>query len=481
MDTQKLSGFVADAWRNSILPALEDFVRIPAKSPAFDKDWAAHGELQRAVELAAAWCRERSVAGMKVEIVQLTGRTPTLVVEVPAFKGPNAQELGPEAPSGTVLLYGHLDKQPEVTGWDADKGPWKPVVQNGRLYGRGAADDGYACFASLTALEALQAQSVGHARCLLLIETSEESGSPDLAAYIDHLAPRIGTPDLVVCLDSGAGDYERMWICTSLRGNVTGDLSVETVREGVHSGDASGIVPSSFRVLRQLLDRLEDARTGEILLPELHADIPSHRAREAVEAATVLGDDVHLKYPFHPGVQPMGRDGADRILWRTWRPTLSITGAEGLPRIADAGNVLRPLTALKLSFRLPPTVRPKVAMAAIERALTTDPPAGARVRWSNVDGATGWDAPAYEPWLASALDEAASAYFGCPAIGLGEGGTIPLMGLLAQKFPKAQFVITGVLGPGSNAHGPNEFLHLDLAERLTSATAHIVACHARRS
>ncbi len=473
MDQRSLAHFVAGAWKGSILPALIDYVRIPAKSPAFDADWAKHGELDRAVELAAAWCRERKVAGAKVEIVRLPGKTPTLVIEVPAF--------GTPAPRGTVLLYGHLDKQPEVTGWDANKGPWTPVVENGRLYGRGSADDGYACFASLTAIEALQAQKAPHARCFLLIETSEESGSPDLSAYVDHLAPRIGDPDLVVCLDSGAGDYERMWICTSLRGNVTGDLKVETVREGVHSGDASGVVPSSFRVLRQLLDRIEDSRTGEIKLPELHATIPPHRLKESQEAAEVLGDDVHAKYPFHPGVQPMGKDGADRILGRTWRPTLSVTGAEGLPRLADAGNVLRPMTALKLSFRIPPTVKPAVAMAAIERALTSDPPSNAKVTWSNSKGSTGWDAPAYEPWLASALEEAARMTFGKPAIGLGEGGTIPLMGLLAAKFPKAQFVITGVLGPGSNAHGPNEFLHLEMAERLTTATAFIVGRHAERA
>ncbi|MEZ6015137.1 MAG: M20/M25/M40 family metallo-hydrolase [Planctomycetota bacterium] len=470
METRALAQFVARAWQDSILPALTDYIRIPAKSPAFDADWAAHGELERAVELAAAWCRERRVAGLAVDIVRLPGRTPTLVVEAPASGAP--------APAGTVLLYGHLDKQPEVTGWDANKGPWTPVVEDGRLYGRGSADDGYACFASLTAIEALQAQGAPHARCVMLIETSEESGSPDLSAYVDHLAPRIGEPDLVICLDSGAGDYERIWLCTSLRGNVTGDLSVETVREGVHSGDASGVVPSSFRVIRELLDRIEDSRTGRVLLRELDAAVPAHRQREAAEAAVVLGDEVHTKYPFQPGVRPMGRDGADRILARTWRPSLSITGAAGLPSLADAGNVLRPLTALKLSFRLAPTTTPEVALAAIEQALTAAPPSGAKVTWANAKAATGWDAPAYEPWLAAAIQDASLEFFDRPAVGLGEGGTIPLMGLLAQKFPKAQFVITGVLGPGSNAHGPNEFLHLQMAERLTAATAFILGRHA---
>jgi acetylornithine deacetylase/succinyl-diaminopimelate desuccinylase-like protein len=372
-------------------------------------------------------------------------------------------------------MYGHLDKQPEVTGWDDDKGPWEPVVQDGKLYGRGAADDGYAVFGSLGALEALQDQGAPHPRCVCLIETSEESGSPHLAAYVEHLAERIGTPSLVVCLDSGAGDYERMWLCTSLRGNVTGDLRVSTVSEGVHSGDASGVVASSFRVARRLLDRVEDVDTGEVILPALRAEVPADREAQARAAAAVLGDSVHDKYPFQPGVRPMGADGVERVLARTWRATLSVTGAAGMPPLEHAGNVLRPETALKLSFRTAPTTDPDVAVAAIREALEADPPYGARVSFENADGATGWNAPPFAPWLDEAIQGASREFFGEAAVSLGEGGTIPLMGLLGESFPEAQFVITGVLGPGSNAHGPNEFLHLEMAERLTACIAMIVA------
>ncbi|QDV06084.1 hypothetical protein Poly30_15880 [Planctomycetes bacterium Poly30] len=467
LDPRALMAHVQNNWKTSILPALSDFIQIPAKSPAFDKNWAANGFLNEAVELAAKWARARKLAGLEVEIVRLDGLTPTLLVEVPAF--------GEGASDATVLMYGHLDKQPEVTGWDANKGPWKPVVENGKLYGRGAADDGYAVFGSLGALEALQAEGVAHPRCVVLIETSEESGSPHLAAYVEHLSARIGTPSLVVCLDSGAGDYERMWLCTSLRGNVTGDLRISTVTEGIHSGDASGIVPSSFRVARQILDRIEDASTGEILVDELRADVPPDRRVQAEAAAEVLGEGVHNKYPFQAGTQPMGASNVERILARTWAPTLSVTGADGLPAIADAGNVLRPETALKLSFRLAPTTEPKAAMAALTKALTGDAPSHAKVTFENVDGATGWNAPPFAPWLDAAIQESSEAFFGKPAVSLGEGGTIPLMGLLGESFPEAQFVITGVLGPGSNAHGPNEFLHLAMAERLTACVAWIVA------
>ena len=467
LDPRELREHIRSAWASSILPALSEFIRIPAKSPAFDGDWAAHGHLDEAVELGARWAKTQKVSGMQVEIVRLEGRTPTLLIEVPAF--------GDSASEATVLMYGHLDKQPEVTGWDANKGPWEPVVEDGKLYGRGAADDGYAVFGSLGALEALQAQGVAHPRCVILIETSEESGSPDLEAYVAHLSERIGTPKLVVCLDSGAGDYERMWLCTSLRGNVTGDLRVSTVTEGIHSGDASGIVPSSFRIARQLLDRVEDAVTGEVTLEALRADVPSDRQAQAQAAGEVLGDGVHSKYPFQPGTQPMGDAGVDRILARTWAPTLSVTGADGMPSIADAGNVLRPETALKLSFRLAPTTDPDRAIEAIRTALESDPPYGAKVSFENADAATGWNAPPFAPWLDEAIQDASQQFFGTAAVSIGEGGTIPLMGLLGESFPEAQFVITGVLGPGSNAHGPNEFLHLQMAERLTASVAWIVA------
>ena len=469
LDPAALRDHVARSWRDSILPAISEFIRIPAKSPAFDADWAANGFLDDAVELAAAWCRERKLEGMTVEIIRLEGLTPTLLVEVPAF----GMQLG--ADGGTILMYGHLDKQPEVVGWDENKGPWEPVVEDGKLYGRGAADDGYAVFGSLGALEALQDQGTPHPRCVCLIETSEESGSPDLAAYVDHLKGRIGTPGLVVCLDSGAGDYERMWLCTSLRGNVNGDLRVSTVSEGIHSGDASGVVASSFRVARRLLDRVEDADTGEVILPALRAEVPADRMAQAEAAAGVLGDSVHDKYPFQPGVQPMGADATSRVIARTWRATLSVTGAAGMPPLEHAGNVLRPETALKLSFRTAPTTDPDAALAAVKEALESDPPYGAQVSFENADGATGWNAPPFAPWLDGAIQESSREFFGKDAVSLGEGGTIPLMGLLGESFPEAQFVITGVLGPGSNAHGPNEFLHLEMAERLTACVAMIVA------
>jgi acetylornithine deacetylase/succinyl-diaminopimelate desuccinylase-like protein len=452
MDTNSLLSTVSHQWQTDILPQLTDYIRIPAKSPHFDPQWV----------------RRQPVRDLRCEIVRLAGRTPLLYFDIPGTG------------ERTVLLYGHLDKQPEMTGWREGYGPWEPLLEDGKLYGRGGADDGYAVFAALSAIGALQAQGVQHARCVGMIETCEESGSYDLPAYLEALAPRMGRVDFVIGLDSGCGDYERMWATTSLRGLAGGVLRVEVLTEGVHSGDASGVVPSSFRIARRLLDRLEDSDTGRILRAELHAPVPPDRAEQAVRAAEILGDIVIAKYPFAGSTRPMVADRAQALLNRTWRPALSVTGAGGLTPIADAGNVLRPQTSLKLSLRLPPTVDGALAARTMKSLLESDPPYGATVTFELDEAAAGWNAPPEAPWLTRAINEASLAFYGKPACAMGEGGTIPFMAMLGRHFPDAQFLITGVLGPRSNAHGPNEFLHVPYAKKLTACVASAIAAHARR-
>jgi acetylornithine deacetylase/succinyl-diaminopimelate desuccinylase-like protein len=455
-------------WKNSITDELVEYIRIPAKSPHFDADWEKNGYIDDAVEHIARWCREQPIDGLQVEVVRLEGRTPLIFMEVPGTV------------DDTVLLYGHLDKQPEMTGWSEGFGPWIPVIHDGKLYGRGGADDGYAAYASLAAIRALQEQGLPHARFVLIIEGCEESGSYDLPPYIDHLSDRIGSPSLVVCLDSGAGNYEQLWITTSLRGMAAGTLEVDILTEGVHSGYASGIVPSSFRIARQLLSRLEDERTGRILPEELKAEIPAQRREQLSAVASELGDEVHTAYPWVEGAGPAGEAPLERLLNRNWAAALSVTGAGGLPSLDAAGNVLRPGTALKLSLRLPPTVDGEKATEVVRRTLEADPPHGARVRFDPEAAATGWNAPEVAPWLDQACQNASKAVFGKPAMYMGEGGTIPFMAMLGESFPEAQFLITGVLGPKSNAHGPNEFLHLSYGSRLTTAVASVLADHAAR-
>jgi acetylornithine deacetylase/succinyl-diaminopimelate desuccinylase-like protein len=464
-------------WNDDIVRELTSYIAVPAKSPHFDPEWQVHGHIEKVIQQACAWVKRQPVQGLAAEIVRLPGRTPLLYFEVPA----SGEHIGAQAGASTVMLYGHLDKQPEMTGWREGYGPWTPRFEDGKLYGRGGADDGYAVYAALAALGALDAEGVPHARCVGIIETCEESGSYDLPAYLEALAPRLGAVDFVVGLDSGCGDYERLWATTSLRGLAAGTLTVQVLTEGVHSGDASGVAPSSFRIARLLLDRVENALDGRILPAAFHADIPEERIAQARAAAAIIGEAALTKYPFAGNTRPMTDDRTQALLNRTWRPALSVVGADGMPAIANAGNVLRPFTSLKLSLRLPPTVDGAAATAALKTLLEADPPYDADVRFESDQGASGWSAPPTADWLADALQAASQAYYGKPAAAMGEGGTIPFMAMLGRQFPQAQFLITGVLGPHSNAHGPNEFLHVPYARRLTACVAQIIAAHASRS
>jgi acetylornithine deacetylase/succinyl-diaminopimelate desuccinylase-like protein len=168
------------------------------------------------------------------------------------------------------------------------------------------------------------------------------------------------------------------------------------------------------------------------------------------------------------------------LLNRTWRPALSITGIDGVPSLSDAGNVLRPMTAAKISLRIPPGVDADHATASLKEILERDPPYGASVTFKGEMGADGWAAPDLSPWLETATDEASRTFFGKPAMYMGEGGSIPFMGMLGERFPEAQFLITGVLGPGSNAHGPNEFLDIPTGKRLTACVARVLEDHYAR-
>ena len=466
MDHAVATELIESTWDKSITPSLIDYIRIPNKSPAFDPDWKKNGYMDEAVTLISDWCRANAIDDMALEVIQLEGRTPLIYIDVPG--------VGEDC----VVLYGHLDKQPEMVGWHEGLGPWSPVLDGDRLYGRGGADDGYSAFASLTAIRAVRAAGGQHARCVVIIEACEESGSFDLPHYIDYLQDRIGTPSLVICLDSGCGNYDQLWCTTSLRGIVAGNLEVRVLDEGVHSGDASGIVPSSFRILRQLLDRIDDSTTGTILLDALQVAIPSQRLRQAEVVAQVLGEAVHDKFPWRGDMRPAAT-GAEAVLNRSWRPALSVIGMEGLPALQDAGNVLRPMTTIKLSLRIPPMVDAEVASQALKSALEHDPPSGADVRFVAEKGAAGWNAPPLEAWLEEACESASNTHFGKGAVWMGEGGTIPFMGMLGEKFPQAQFMVTGVLGPASNAHGPNEFLHIPCAKRLTACVAQVLDAHYR--
>ena len=463
------NNFIDRLWDEDVVPALSDYIRIPNKSPMFDPEWERRGEMAKAVGLFEAWAKQHlaKIPGAKVEIVAPKGKTPLIFIEVPGT-----------AP-GTVLLYGHLDKQPESSGWFDGFGAWTPVLKDGKLYGRGGADDGYAMFAALSAILSLHESGTPHARCVITIESGEESGSPDLEYYINSLEKRIGQVDLVVCLDSGCGNYDQLWLTTSLRGIAAGKLSIRVLTEGVHSGDASGIVPSSFRILRSLLTRIEDESSGALKPVEFFVTVPDDRLEQARAAASILGDEVFTKLPFAGHTKPMAANRVEMVVNRTWKPQLAVIAMDGYPPPASAGNVLLPFSVAKLSLRTPPTCDAPAAVVTLKRILEADPPYNAEVSFEAEAGQTGWNAPSLAPWLDTSLKSASESHFGKPVAFMGEGGSIPFMAMLGQKFPKTQFVVTGVLGPQSNAHGPNEFLHIPMAKKLSACIANVLADHAK--
>ena len=474
LDAAQTLDQVSRVWDEEIVPQLTDYIRIPAKSPMFDADWEANGLLDAVARNVASWIEAQKVAGLTLEVIRLPGRTPVIFFDVPATRTDSTQ---------TVLLYGHLDKQPEFSGWRNDLGPWDPKLEDGKLYGRGGADDGYAAYAAIASIQTLKKQNIPHPRLVGLIETCEESGSYDLLPYVDALKAQLGDVGLVVCLDSGAGNYDQLWLTTSLRGMASGTLKVEILTEGVHSGDASGLVPSSFRIMRQVLDRLEDSATGRLLPASFHCEVPADRLAQAQATANILGDEIYKRFPWAhydcggstSFALPTTTDPLQALLNRTWIPTLSVTGADGFPEMKNAGNVLRPYTAFKLSLRLPPLVEAAAAVQELKALLEDNAPYQARVTFEGLSQATGWNAPSSTPWFEQALNAASQAQFGAPCGYIGQGGTIPLMNMLSKGFPAAQMMVCGVLGPKSNAHGPNEFLHVPYAKKLTAAVAQVIA------
>ena len=465
LNENKVGAFINNTWDKSIIPALCEYITIPNKSPMFDPDWKANGHMQKAVELLDNWCSNCGIENLSHRVVTLEGRTPVLFCEIPATT---------DKTESTVLLYGHYDKQPEFSGWRDGLHPWQPVQKDGRLYGRGGADDGYAMFGSLTAIRALQKANIPHPRCVILIEGCEESGSYDLPFYVEKLADEIGTPELVVCLDAECANYDQLWVTTSLRGTVAGSLKVQVLTEGVHSGSASGIVPSSFRIARQLLERIENAKSG-LMHESLYVQIPAKVKHQTRAMARSLGEEIYTRFPWSASTGPMNDDPVTMILNNTWEPTLSITGISGAPEVSDAGNTLRPETELKLSVRLPPTLDAPKAAETIKTLLEMDPPYQATVSFETENAQTGWAGPEVNEQLAQILENASQKYFGTAVQYMPMGGTIPFMKMLGEKYPGVQFMVTGVLGPASNAHGPNEFLHIETGKRLTGCVAEVLA------
>jgi len=460
----QIEQYVNEHFEKSVIPGLSEYIAIPNTSRLYDKEWETNGLLLQAANHLVQWTKNQDLKNCKVELLNEPTRTPMILIEVD----------GTHANAETFLFYGHLDKQPHMVGWREGLGAAKPVIENDKLYGRGSSDDGYSIFAAVATIKACQALGLPHPRCVITIEADEESESKDLPYYYDLLADRIGTPNTMICLDSGAGNWDQLWITSTLRGIVECNLSIRISTEGVHSGDASGVVPDTFRILRMLLDRLEDPLTGE-MHKDLQVEIPTERYNQAVDVANLLKEKMQQCFPFIPSGKPVDPDHVKIYINRIWKSTLTVTGIDYIPAVANAGNVLRPETRVKLSIRLPPTLKGDKAVKSIQEILTTNPPYGAEVVLDDICIGNGWNAPFISKSLDESINQASLNIFGKEAVYMGEGGSIPFMDILAEKFPKCQFIVTGILGPNTNAHGPNEFLHIPYTKKFIACLVQIVS------
>ncbi len=464
VDLDRLMARADELWEESIIPSLSDFIKIEALSPSFEPNWREKRELDATIDLFTKWLVEQELEGMEYKVHRIGERTPVLLVTV--------EGTG----SGEVIFYSHLDKQPSRPElWSEGLHPLKGVRRDPWLYGRGALDDGYGGYVCVTALKMLQEQGVPYPRSHFLIETCEESGSYDLPPYLELLTEDLGDPDLIVVLDSGGPDYEHIWVTEALRGLVAGNLSVQVSNEGVHSGMSGGVIPSSFRIQRMLLDRVEDSKTGKILVPEMYVEISDKVRKEAEELGKLLGDEIWAQLPVVDTLRPHNEGSAEILLDMNWRPAMSVIGANGMPPTQTAGNVLRTHTDLKLSFRIPPGVNSEIIDSILKERLESNPPYGSKVEYIPDAAADGFHAPAMDGKIADALSSASLHISGLPPMATWVGGTIPFMAMMQKKYPSAQFFCTGTGGPGNNAHGPDEKLHIPSSKRLTAVLSATIA------
>ena len=458
--------------KSTLIPSISEFIKIPNQSRSFDSEWATNGLQEKACKFAMDFAEKQEIQNLTMTLIEEKDKTPAILAIIDPFKN---NETDITDISKTILMYGHIDKQPPLHGkWSKGLGPHTPVIKNNKLYGRGGSDDGYAWFTCILLAKTLQQNGIPHNRLVLFFETDEESGSRDLMHHLNKYKNQIGEPSLIICLDSGTTDYDHMCLTTTLRGLICFKLRVDVLTHGVHSGSASGIIPSSFRILRNVLDQFENSNTGE-LPPQFSVDIPQDKYGQAKLLTDLNQGNIDFKFPILEGVESMGYSGFQNYINRIWKPQLSITGIDGLPSISKAGNVLLPFTEVTCSLRLPPSKPAQQTKLDIQKFFDqVKIPHNAKLSCNILKTGSGFECPSYSPSFLEIINKSGLETFGNPVHFYGVGGSIPFLNDIKNVFPKSQFIITGVLGPNSNAHGPDEMLHLDYLEKLVLALAKIL-------
>lgn len=495
IDINDLLTTIDKFWKSSIKSDFEQFVRIESITPQYVMGSTAEKlkGICEALNLAMDWVNKQSdlnatltagipqgspcAANQAHETVETDAAhlTPILLIQIPG--------TAPEG-SGSVLMYGHWDKQAiaDVKAWNEPKGsmktgPFQPNIANGRLYGRGTADDGYALFFSIAAIQALRANGIPYPTVNFILDFDEEGGSVNLERYLEKFSFKIGTPDLCITLDSGAGDYNRIWNTTTERGIVTGTLTVKVLTDSVHSGDGSGIIPNPQRIMRHLLSRLEDPVTGKILPSEFQVEVPATYLADVFSQATNIVPSTIKGFPWFGYATTAASNPVELILNRIWRAGLAVTGVDGLPSTAAANNVVVGSVSYQLSLRLPPPLRIDEVQRQLKDLFEKDPPYGATVTYDyeGAPAANGWMSPPQPRWLSEAIDQASQVLFQQPSAPLGDGGTQPVLAILKEKFKETLFFASGVAGPGNNEHAANENLNIKYAEQLSACEAYVLS------
>eukprot|EP01134_Creolimax_fragrantissima_P007648 CFRG7648T1 len=465
MDATKTQAFVDKHFQEKFVDTLSGFIKIPNCTPAFDADYLTNGHIQTAIKYILDFTDSLKIPGLTHSVYDDESRPPMVCIVYPGEVKQN------------VMIYGHLDKQPFMEGrWSEGLDALTPVIRDNKLYGRGSADDGYSVLAALLSIQAAREQGVPLPRICILLETEEESGSENLLYLMEQAQVKeaLGKPDICICLDSETADYDKIWVTSSLRGLAACNLKIEVMESGQHSGLAGGIVPETFTIARQLLDRLEDSTTG-VVVDEFNSQPDDKKRNEAKEVAEYHGSSLFTNFKLLEGVSAMSEhDLAQMYLQNVWYASLSVTGGCGLPDVSDAGNVLRPWTQLRVGIRLPPNVNGHDAAKKLEEVLTKDPPYGCKISVTGLQGGNGFCTKPFPIYLNDSIRDASMAFFGQAHSSFGIGGSIPFLSELGQKYPEAQIIPMGAMGPDCNAHNPDESIDLPYAKKFVCFLSHLL-------
>ena len=471
MDTELLKKYVDKQFTLNILPNLMNFIRIPNLSPLFDPNWKTNGYLFKAANLIVSYAKSLNIKNAEINLLQDSGHTPMVFIEIPASR---------KNDNRTVIFYGHYDKQPYGTGWDKDKSPTNPVIVDGRLYGRGSADDGYASFSILTAIKTCQEFNCLMPRICCLFEGAEESTDADLKYYFDKLIPILG--DNVVAfipLDSGCPDYDRLWMANSLRGIVDIDVNIQTLDQESHYGpEASGIIAENLFLMRKIYDGLVDSTNGEFKLEEFKIaedKIPAIVMEQMQKEIEIVGDNFIKNIPLYEGVSPLKTDVKELMINNRWKPSCFILGIDNCPKTEDRGFGVSSGINVRMSIRIPPTVDKNKAIEALKKALSDNIYFGAQVKLGYLDYGEGVLLANMSNKVKNILNKASLEFFGNESVFTGVGGSIPFIGYFQSKYPNTDIICTGIVGSDSHEHGPNENLNIEACKKMVCVLCYFLS------